>query len=479
MVWHDIGTKEVETPCRVRKKMIVNTVFLDCDFCVDDIRCFPRRRPWRNDGSNAAGRCAVAVAGTVLCRVFLIWGESIIIWYMMHSFQIPVKKRTCFLFSSVGFFFSCITPSASGGQPMQLYYMKKEKISLPVSTVILMIVTITYKAVLVVVGLGLVLFGQGFLHRYLTEILPVFYLGIGLNVFCVTAMLILVFHPALARTILVLGLKIVEKLHLMKRKESRLKKLEASMEVYQNTAAYLGTHKMVLVNVLAITFAQRFALFAATWFVYRAFHLSGISFIAIVLLQAVISVSVDMLPLPGGMGISETLFLKIFPPVFGSTLLLPAMVLSRGLGYYGELLVSAVFTIVAQLTIGNTKRGKKTGELHMIGFYDYTVILTYISFASSISGIFLATRGHFNWATFCLAFSGLCDMFDGKNCSDEVKNRTEDEKRFGIQIDSLCDVVCFGVFPIVLCYELGMTQFLQHSDSYFLRSCGRDPSGIF
>lgn len=93
----------------------------------------------------------------------------------------------------------------------------------------------------------------------------------------------------------------------------------------------------------------------------------------------------------------------------------------------------------------------------MIGFYDYTVILTYISFASSISGIFLATRGHFNWAIFCLAFSGLCDMFDGKIARTK-KNRTEDEKRFGIQIDSLCDVVCFGVFPIVLCYELGMTR---------------------
>lgn len=62
----------------------------------------------------------------------------------------------------------------------------------------------------------------------------------------------------------------------------------------------------------------------------------------------------------------------------------------------------------------------------MIGFYDYTVILTYISFASSISGIFLATRGHFNWAIFCLAFSGLCDMFDGKIARTK-KNRTEDE----------------------------------------------------
>ena len=51
------------------------------------------------------------------------------------------------------------------------------------------------------------------------------------------------------------------------------------------------------------------------------------------------------------MGISETLFLTIFSPVFGG-LLLPGMVLSRGLGYYGELLISAVFTAVAQLTIG-------------------------------------------------------------------------------------------------------------------------------
>ncbi|MCI5649775.1 MAG: CDP-alcohol phosphatidyltransferase family protein [Fusicatenibacter sp.] len=91
----------------------------------------------------------------------------------------------------------------------------------------------------------------------------------------------------------------------------------------------------------------------------------------------------------------------------------------------------------------------------MIGFYDYTVILTYISFASSVCGIFLAVTGHFNWAIFCLAFSGLCDMFDGKIARTK-KDRTEDEKKFGIQIDSLCDVVCFGVFPIVICYEMGM-----------------------
>ncbi len=91
----------------------------------------------------------------------------------------------------------------------------------------------------------------------------------------------------------------------------------------------------------------------------------------------------------------------------------------------------------------------------MLGFWDYTVILTYISFASSVAGIFCTMRMHLNWAVFCLAFSGLCDMFDGKVARSK-KDRTQDEKNFGIQIDSLCDMVCFGVLPIVICYQIGM-----------------------
>lgn len=53
----------------------------------------------------------------------------------------------------IGFFYSCITPSASGGQPAQIYYMSKDGLDVSVSTLVLMIVTITYKAVLVLVGL--------------------------------------------------------------------------------------------------------------------------------------------------------------------------------------------------------------------------------------------------------------------------------------------------------------------------------------
>ena len=91
----------------------------------------------------------------------------------------------------------------------------------------------------------------------------------------------------------------------------------------------------------------------------------------------------------------------------------------------------------------------------MIGFYSYTVVLTYLGLASAAMGMILTFQGFAKYALFCLAFSGLCDMFDGK-VARLKKDRPEDEKRFGIQIDSLCDVVCFGAFPMILCYSIGM-----------------------
>ena len=93
--------------------------------------------------------------------------------------------------------------------------------------------------------------------------------------------------------------------------------------------------------------------------------------------------------------------------------------------------------------------------IRFIGVYDYTVILTYISLISSVFGITQAIHGDYKAAIFCLAFSGLCDAFDGRVARSK-KNRTATEKAFGIQLDSLCDVICFGVFPALICYLLGV-----------------------
>lgn len=279
--------------------------------------------------------------------LFFIAGESIVIWHMLDCYGIYVKERFCFLFSAVGFFFSCVTPSATGGQPMQIYFMKKEDIPVPIATVILLVVTITYKFVLVVVGIGLWLFAGGFLAEYVAEARWVFYLGILLNVGCVILMCVVVFHPSFAKKTLILGAKLLERIHILKHKEERLDKIERSMNHYHEAAEFMSSHWGMIARVFVITVVQRFAMFAVTYFVYRAFSLNSMNFFEVMFLQAVISVSVDMLPLPGGMGISEGLFMVIFKKVFGEALLIPGLILSRGLGYYSELFLSAIFTLVA------------------------------------------------------------------------------------------------------------------------------------
>ncbi len=83
----------------------------------------------------------------------------------------------------------------------------------------------------------------------------------------------------------------------------------------------------------------------------------------------------------------------------------------------------------------------------MLGFYNYTVVLTYIGMLAGFAGIVSAAEGHIPAALLYLMLAGFCDMFDGKIAS--TRERTAQEKRFGIQIDSLSDLICFGVLPAV------------------------------
>ena len=96
----------------------------------------------------------------------------------------------------------------------------------------------------------------------------------------------------------------------------------------------------------------------------------------------------------------------------------------------------------------------------MIGFYSYTVILTYIGFVCGSIGIYFAANaspdnGGTTAAIIMLLLAGLCDMFDGKVAKTK-KDRTPQECRFGIQIDSLSDMVCFGLLPPIIAFSAGL-----------------------
>ena len=107
----------------------------------------------------------------------------------------------------------------------------------------------------------------------------------------------------------------------------------------------------------------------------------------------------------------------------------------------------------------------------MIGFYNYSVIVTYLGVISSMIGISLACNGIFDGAILCLALAGACDTFDGK-IARAMKNRTHEMEIFGVQIDSLCDMVCFGVTTAVICYQMGLKSVAGICCEIFFVLCG-------
>lgn len=83
---------------------------------------------------------------------------------------------------------------------------------------------------------------RGFLAEYVAEARWVFYLGILLNVGCVILMCVVVFHPSFAKKTLILGAKLLERIHILKHKEERLDKIERSMNHYHEAAEFMSSH---------------------------------------------------------------------------------------------------------------------------------------------------------------------------------------------------------------------------------------------
>ena len=298
----------------------------------------------------------------VICVLLFILCEAASIWYLLRSLGCRIGMGHCALYSFIGFFYSCITPSASGGQPMQVVAMRKDNVPVAVSSIALLVVTIAYKTVLIFMGGAVCILRPEKIMRYLQPAIGFVYLGIFLNVCCVVPMLLLIFFPNIVRKSAGWIFRVIQKIRPFRAPDKMREKLEKTIRQYEGASDYFRQHPYVIGIVFGIAVLQRCILFLVTWFTYLAFSLQGESMGVITSLQAMVSVSVDMLPLPGGMGVSENLFLRIFEPVFGEKLVLPGMVLSRGISFYSQIVICAVMTLVSMPVL--KQKTERTDDEH-------------------------------------------------------------------------------------------------------------------
>lgn len=291
-------------------------------------------------------------AGYLLISVFLallfVSMEGMMIWYLLRLINggRGSSLTRCIQYSFIGFFYSGITPSATGGQPVQLYYMCRDGNKSSDSTVVLMTVAVIYKFVLVLFGTGILFFWGGELRSQLGRFFPLYLFGLFLNVMLVAAILAVMFIPNVIFKVAVCFISVLIRLGILKPSEKRIGRLREFICNYKKAVGLLKKNRGKIAGVVLFTGLQRCTVFLLTYVVYLGFGLRGESAVTIILLQASVYIAVDMLPLPGGQGITEMMYRSVFVHVFTGSYLIPSMLVSRGINFYfllvAGLLVSGV-----------------------------------------------------------------------------------------------------------------------------------------
>ena len=285
----------------------------------------------------------------ILCMCIYITCEAINLGRTLKTLN---EKTTLFKnikYTLIGFFFSGITPAASGGQPMQIYYMYKEKISVANSTLALLINLSCMQIVTISIALISVIFN----YKYLNTTLSIFFvIGILLNSCALTLLLVAIFSKRLTNKIISLLIKIMEKLRI-KNIEEKKAKLENEISKYQNSSEYIKNNKLVILKILLTTYIQFIAFYSISYWIYCSFGLSGYSFIQILSIQSMLYATVSGIPLPGAVGVTEGGFIEIFKSVLPQNMISSAMLLNRGISFYLLIVISGLVT-----TINTFKRKK-------------------------------------------------------------------------------------------------------------------------
>ena len=287
--------------------------------------------------------------------VFFVCAEGYMIWYLLRSMRAkkdgekPSSLFRCIQYSFIGYFYSGITPSASGGQPVQLYYMNRDGNRGSDSTVVLMTVAVAYKFILVVMGFGILLFWMGPLRSELNVYFPLYLLGLSLNVILVAVILGVMLFPGVILKAAMFFEGFFIRIRIWKPSEKREEKIREFIDSYQQAVTWLRGYKGRLCWILVMTALQRTSIFVLTYMVYLGFGLQGTDAMKVILLQASVYIAVDMLPLPGAQGITELMYQTVFAHVFTGAYLIPSMLVSRGINFYFLMIVSLVIVVINQI----------------------------------------------------------------------------------------------------------------------------------
>ena len=261
----------------------------------------------------------------------------------------------CINYSVQGFFFSSITPSASGGQPMQAYQMYKDDIKISHSTLVLFVEFIFFQTVTIMYAIIGFISQRSLLAGKVNSLMILFTIGLICNFAMLMALVLVLFYSEGVKKILNVIVGFL-KFCRFKKADVLKEKVDSVIDDYKECAMYIVKNKGIMVKTFITKCIQIFALHSIPYWIYRSFGFNEYSIFVFIGVQAVLFISVSALPLPGSVGVSESGFLTLFKLFFPVTVLNEAMLLSRGVSFYLFVFLCGMFILVKGFKDSREKR---------------------------------------------------------------------------------------------------------------------------
>jgi len=296
-----------------------------------------------------------------LCMLAGIVCEGLSIRVIARKLGYKCKVISSMAYSSADIYYSALTPSASGGQPASAYYMVKDGIDAGGTTFILLFNLIAYTLAIFVVGALAFILRPGMFSQF--EFFVKFLIIAGIIIqgallgFFVACMFC---HKA----VLKVGnglISLLARMKLVKKIEKWQGKLAEAVEKYRAGFEEIKKHKSVFFQALLLNVAQRVTKLFIDCFVCMAAG-CGLSFVELVAMQAFVTLGYNSVPLPGGVGAYEYLYLRIYGLGLESAFILSAVMVSRVISYYLSIVVSGIFTLGYHVGILKKEKKKLTEE---------------------------------------------------------------------------------------------------------------------
>jgi uncharacterized protein (TIRG00374 family) len=264
----------------------------------------------------------------------------------------------------IGLYYCALTPSSTGGQPMQVMYMKRNKIPVGTSTCIVGIKFVIFElslCTIYVLGMIYMMLLRG--HATLKpsdEVLWLAALGFVINLAAVFMIILSIVNKKLILKVGNWIIRVFSKIKVIKNKEQTLMHFENTIDDYHTAASYISRYKLRAFGSYMISVLNLAFMFVIPYLIYLSFGSREVNIFVFFIIESFLFIAVSFFPLPGAAGASESVFMWFFGPFFGAATLI-AMLIWRFLTYYLMLIVGSLLVVLDE--VFSLRKAKKNPDL--------------------------------------------------------------------------------------------------------------------